>query len=240
MLRKFTPAFLSLSLILLAACRADVNIQPTPQPTPQPSSTASASPMPSPTATPGWVSASIRPTAETNDAVIAEVRKLETEGKVTDVIVLESFPVQIRLNGSAEVVAQLEAMAAGVRTIQITSLSQRSSNLQTSGTRTVTTAEAFTELWRQHTGSLDAPPTVDFGQQTVLAAFAGEKPTGGYSTVITSVTLLDKTLTVRYKVNAPAPGTPVTQIITYPAHIVSIPLSQAKGDFTQVNFVNEP
>lgn len=238
MLRKFTPAFLSLSLILLAACRADVNIQPTPQP----SSTASASPtpMPSPTATPGWVSATIRPTAETNDAVIAEVRKLETEGKVTGVIVLESFPVQIRLNGSTEVVAQLEAMAAGVRTIQITSLSQRSSNLQTSGTRTVTTAEAFTELWRQHTGSLDAPPTVDFGQQTVLAAFAGEKPTGGYSTVITAVTLLDKTLTVRYKVNAPAPGTPVTQIITYPAHIVSIPLSQSKGDFTQVNFVLEP
>lgn len=238
MLRKFTPVFLSLSLILLAACRADVNIQPTPQP----SSTASASPtpMPSPTATPGWVSAAIRPTAETNDAVIAEVRKLETEGKVTGVIVLESFPVQIRLNGSAEVIAQLEAMAAGVRTIQITSLSQRSSNLQTSGTRTVTTAEAFTELWRQHTGALDAPPTVDFGQQTVLAAFAGEKPTGGYSTVITSVTLLDKTLTVRYKVNAPASGTPVTQIITYPAHIVSIPLSQNKGDFTQVNFVNEP
>lgn len=244
MLRKMTIPALTLSVLLLAACQAAVSIQPNPSPTAAPTASPTAqpstSPTPAPSATPGWVQATIRPTAETNDAVLAEVRKLETEGQVSNVVVLESFPVQIQLSGSAAVVARLQDMASGAQTLAITSLSQRSSNLQTAGTRTITSAETFAELWRQHTGAMDAPPTVDFGQQTVLAVFAGEKPTGGYSAVITSVKLLDKTMTVHYRVNEPAPGTIVTQMITYPAHLVSVPVSQAKGDFTQVNYVQEP
>ncbi|HEY9839983.1 MAG: protease complex subunit PrcB family protein [Candidatus Sericytochromatia bacterium] len=196
--------------------------------------------MPSPTPTPGWVTVTLHPTIATQDALLAEIRRLEAQGQVTGVMVMESYPVQIRLNASAEVVAKLQEMAAGTKTISFSTLSQRSSNIHEAGTRVVTTSQDFSTLWQQHTSVLDTPPTVDFNSQSVLAVFAGEKPTGGFTATITSVKQLNKTLTVTYKVTAPAPDAIVTQVITYPAHIVSIPLSKQKGDFDQVNFVKLP
>ncbi|PKL76804.1 MAG: hypothetical protein CVV27_08425 [Candidatus Melainabacteria bacterium HGW-Melainabacteria-1] len=230
-----TPAFLKTSLLaaalMLTACNANVNVRPNPTPT--------ATPVPSPTPTPGWVTATIRPSVETNDAVLAEVQRLQTAGLATDVLVMESYPVQIRLTAAPETIAALEDLAAGVETVPTTTLSQRSSNIQTAGARTVVNSPDFAAIWRQHTSASDTPPTVDFNSQTVLAVFAGERPTGGYTARITSVKRLNKVLTVRYRVDAPAPNTPTTQILTYPAHLVTIPLSQQRGDFETVNFVME-
>lgn len=223
--------------LLLAACNANVSVTPNPSPTPTASPTAT--PTPSPTPTPGWVSATIRPTAETNDAVLAEVRKLETEGKVANVIVMESFPVQIRLSAAPATIKALEELAAGVKTVSFTTLSQRSSNIQAAGTRVAGTQTEFTTLWNQHTSTFDSPPSINFDTQSVLAVFAGERPTGGYTAAITSVKRLNKTLTVSYKVTAPPEGSSNIQVITYPAHIVSIPLSKQKGDYDTVNFVKE-
>lgn len=109
MIRRLFFILLSLSSLslILSACRAGV------QPTPTPSVSPSINPNPSPSASPAMVQASIRPTVETNEATLAEVRKLEAEGKVTDVIVLESYPVQISLKGTPEAIAQLQRVAAG-------------------------------------------------------------------------------------------------------------------------------
>ncbi|MEZ0369925.1 MAG: protease complex subunit PrcB family protein, partial [Candidatus Sericytochromatia bacterium] len=199
------------SVLLIAACKANIDVQPPPSPSPS----ATATPIPSPTPTPGWVTETIRPTVETQDAVLAEVQRLQTQGFVTDVAIMKSYPVQIRLSGSTETVARLQEMAAGIKTITFTTLSQRSSNIHTSGTRVVTTSQDFATLWQQHTSALDTPPTVDFNNQSVLAVFAGERPTGGFTATITSVKQLAKTLTVTYKVTAPPPDAGVTQVITY-------------------------
>lgn len=230
-------ALFAASALSLAACQTSVSVQPQPSPTATP--IPSATPLPSPTPTPGWTSVTLRPTAATNEATLAEVRRLEADGQVSGVVVLESLPVQIQLSGSAEAIAHLQEVAAGVKDIAFTSLSQRSSNIHEAGTRVVTDAEAFRTLWQQHTSSFDTPPSVDFATQSVVAVFAGEKPTGGYTASVISVKQLDKTLTVHFKVTAPAAGSSVTQVITYPAHIVSIPLSKQKGDFDQVNFVED-
>lgn len=225
--------------LVLVACQANVSVQPNPSPTPTATPFPTATPMPTATPTPGWIAATIRPTTASNDAVLAEVRRLEAAGQVTGVVVLESFPVQIKLNGSAETVAKLEDLASGTQDVAITTLSQRSSNIHEAGVRNATTVDEFRTLWQQHTSSFDAPPTVDFNTQSVLAVFGGEKPTGGYTAAITSVKQLNTTLTVHYRISSPDPNTGMTQVITYPAHIVSIPLSKSKGDFDQVNFVED-
>lgn len=48
--------------------------------------------------------------AETPDPVLTKVRELEKAGIVKDVVVLESFPVQIRLSAPRKVIDELNAM----------------------------------------------------------------------------------------------------------------------------------
>lgn len=55
--------------------------------------------------------------AESPDPVLAKVRELEKAGTVEDVVVMESFPVQIRLRASRKVIDELNAIprVGGVR-----------------------------------------------------------------------------------------------------------------------------
>lgn len=48
--------------------------------------------------------------AESPDPVLEKVRKLEKAGVVMDVVVMESFPVQIRLRAPRKVIDELNAM----------------------------------------------------------------------------------------------------------------------------------
>ena len=59
---------------------------------------------------PQMQSATITGSAETPDPILERVRALEREGRVTDVMVMESFPVQIRLRASKDVIEELQAM----------------------------------------------------------------------------------------------------------------------------------
>lgn len=48
--------------------------------------------------------------AESPDPVLDKVRELEKAGVAKDVVVMESFPVQIRLRASRKVIDELNAM----------------------------------------------------------------------------------------------------------------------------------
>jgi hypothetical protein len=63
---------------------------------------------------------------------------------------------------------------------------------------------------------------IDWNKQMVLLVEAGQKNTGGYNVEITGLEIKDKVLTVKWKVNAPKPGSPVTQAITHPATMVLV------------------
>lgn len=56
------------------------------------------------------VSATIVGSAESPDPVLAKVMELEKSGVVKDVVVQESFPVQIRLRAPKQVVDELNRM----------------------------------------------------------------------------------------------------------------------------------
>lgn len=57
-----------------------------------------------------WIVVTITGSAEHPDPVLEEVRRLEERGEVRDVIVMESFPVQIRLKAAPVVIEQLNAI----------------------------------------------------------------------------------------------------------------------------------
>ena len=56
-----------------------------------------------------WITAVIVGSAESPDPVLVWVRQLERDGKVRDVTVMESFPVQIRLTAPQHIIDELRA-----------------------------------------------------------------------------------------------------------------------------------
>lgn len=48
--------------------------------------------------------------AETPDPVLEKVIELEKKGVLVDVVIMESFPVQIRVRASQEIIDELKAM----------------------------------------------------------------------------------------------------------------------------------
>jgi hypothetical protein len=54
-----------------------------------------------------WITAVIVGSAESPDPILVWVKHLEREGKVRDVIVMESFPVQIRLTAPQHIIDEL-------------------------------------------------------------------------------------------------------------------------------------
>ena len=63
----------------------------------------------------------------------------------------------------------------------------------------------------------------------LVAVFQGQQNTGGYSIQITAIERNGDQLVVRAMFGVPDPGAMVTQVLTSPAHIVSIASADAIG-----------
>ena len=110
-----------------------------------------------------------------------------------------------------------------------------SSGYRTASQLVIASNEEWVDLWQQHSSnqsSLDiyngfvtpSPvPEVDFTQEQVVAVFAGEKPTGGYSIEVISVETINSILVITVKHSQPAPENNVAAVITHPYHIIKIP-----------------
>jgi len=108
----------------------------------------------------------------------------------------------------------------------------------------------WVKLWEEHSGSLQADPqtrsfakepqaasttpTINFENFQVVAIFAGEKPTGGYSIEIISVQKISDKLIIQYKERAPSPNLMVIQILTQPFHIMTIPKTNLPISFQKI------
>lgn len=86
----------------------------------------------------------------------------------------------------------------------------------------VRTAEEWTTLWAAHAGPGSAAPAIDFSAAIVAAAFAGERPSAGYSVDVTGA--VEEAGGVRLFVDERGPGSGMAaaQILTSPFHIVSL------------------
>jgi hypothetical protein len=78
---------------------------------------------------------------------------------------------------------------------------------------------AFWQAETQH----EAPVSFDPNRETAVVIFLGQRNTGGYSVKIDSITERNGQVIVNYQVMEPAPGQPVTQALTTPGIVVTIP-----------------
>ncbi len=97
-------------------------------------------------------------------------------------------------------------------------------------------------LWKEHTRlQLPTPPTpkVDFTTSMVVSAFAGEKPSGGYSVRIEEVVRVGETpeqssqVVVRTSEGVPAADAAVTMMMTSPFHMVRVEKADGDGVMAQ-------
>lgn len=91
---------------------------------------------------------------------------------------------------------------------------------------TVRTPELWLKVWQTATGDSSAPaPYVDFSKHMVLAVFAGQKTSGGYSVAIGDLKRSTQGLTVYYKVQAPSGSTTTTTTteMTSPYQLAVVP-----------------
>lgn len=111
------------------------------------------------------------------------------------------------------------------------------SGVTDSGLHVLRDQEAFDALWRQHTRlQLPTPPTpeVDFDVSMVVATFAGQKATGGYTVRIEEVLRMPETaerqsqIIVRTSETVPGADAMTTQMTTSPFHMVRV--QKADGD----------
>jgi hypothetical protein len=108
-------------------------------------------------------------------------------------------------------------------------LEGRHSLIDTAAVMLIDNAEDWTNIWHLAQGQIEPMPPVaeiDFQHDMILAAFMGQKNSGGYRIEIAEITLIDKILTVKIN-NYSADGGMMLTVLTSPYQIVSIP----KGDY---------
>jgi len=88
-------------------------------------------------------------------------------------------------------------------------------------TQVLRTAESWAGFWKQVDREL--PQNLNEKTELAVVVFAGELPTGGYLVKILKTYADKEDLVVVYVVQAPAPGTYVTQVITTPWAVAILP-----------------
>jgi hypothetical protein len=84
--------------------------------------------------------------------------------------------------------------------------------------------KAFAALWKEHRMSQEEPaPRVDFQKYDVVALYAGEKMTGGYSITIDRIRRDKKSATVEATLLKPGPDAITTQALTQPFALRAVP-----------------
>jgi hypothetical protein len=84
-------------------------------------------------------------------------------------------------------------------------------------------------IWRDLDGRM--PPAIDFDEYAVVAAFMGERRTGGHSILVESASLVDSRLVVDIVMRVPGEDCFTTQALTQPYHLVVIPAYEGPVEF---------
>jgi hypothetical protein len=104
------------------------------------------------------------------------------------------------------------------------------SNIDEPRQAVVRTAAEWSALWKQHAGDRSLPK-VDFNGATVIGVFLGTRPTGGFDLEITAIDVEGTDAVVTWREVRPERGAILSQVLTMPFHIVSIPKIAGKVTF---------
>lgn len=112
------------------------------------------------------------------------------------------------------------------------------SGITTAGLHVLRDQASLDALWRTHMRlQLPMPPApqIDFEDSMIVAAFVGQKPTGGYSVKIEEIVRIPATadqpgqLVVRTSESIPDGDAMVTQMLTSPFHMVRVEKADGEG-----------
>jgi hypothetical protein len=117
------------------------------------------------------------------------------------------------------------AMTGQVRFTTIASGSQ--SGIEEPRQVVIRTAAEWKQLWDSHAPGDPLPP-VDFSTATVIGVFAGFRSTGGHKVEITTIAREGEQLVVTWQESRPPRDAIVTQVLTFPFHLVTIPKHTGK------------
>jgi hypothetical protein len=103
----------------------------------------------------------------------------------------------------------------------------------------IRTQAQYRSLWKRLSSTLtladrsrrtpeEAPNNVDWSSEQVVVVHGGQQPTGGYSVRILEVDESGNQVEVRAKLQSPGPNARVTQALTQPYAVISLPKTQKK------------
>jgi len=115
------------------------------------------------------------------------------------------------------------------------------SGIQEAATKVYYTQEDYEAFWATQWPGNDVPP-VDFSSpRMVLVVSMGEQLTGGSDIRITSVEKKDNGgVVVKYKTTTPSPNAVVTQVLSYPYHVMSVGITDNDVIFEESHVVEAP
>lgn len=102
----------------------------------------------------------------------------------------------------------------------------------------VGTPGAWAELWFAHIAPLapaPPPPAIDFSSRMVVGVFLGPRPNACYAVRIDDIVSAADRVLVYFSERRPQPGEFCAQVITTPAHIVSVTRTSLPFEFVQTN-----
>lgn len=140
------------------------------------------------------------------------------------------YHIQPQLKGTAYAP---QGAAAPVAQAAPVSFRVLDSGVHASGVTNATNYAAYSEssylkLWGMvHGTDKTPPPNVDFSTEYVIGVFAGQKPTGGYTVAVDTVSDENGTRTVHIALTKPGPGCITNQMVTSPYQLIAVPRSDA-------------
>lgn len=112
----------------------------------------------------------------------------------------------------------------GPRELPFATVEQGQQSAQTErGEVVIRDAESWAELWSLvHAGREPIPdlPQVDFTREIAVAAFMGQRTTGGHSIEIQRAVETDEEILLVVRESSPPPDAMTTQVMTSPYHII--------------------
>ena len=98
---------------------------------------------------------------------------------------------------------------------------------------TITSQQALSEALQADDNFSADVPDIDFAKTTVVAVYAGEKSTGGYSITVSNVQEYASVVMVDVTTTSPGASCSTTQSITYPYAVVSFKNTGKPVQFSQ-------
>lgn len=137
-------------------------------------------------------------------------------------VALALLGVFLLVKGGGEALQPAAATSSTNRAVPYTKVMEgATSKVEKRANYLITSAEGLTELWELLETEIE-PPELDFTTQSVVAVFAGEKPTGSHGIEVSSISDGAKRQ-VSVVLTAPAEACVVTQALTQPYAVVVVP-----------------